>query len=133
MVKVWVNGTFDVLHLGHVKLLQHAASLGELLVGVDADERVKQLKGTTRPFNKLEERIEMLKSLKCVNEVVSFHTDEELKKHIETWKTDIMVKGGDWKGGEIIGKELVKNIIYFNMVEGKSTTKILSYDKANSL
>jgi D-beta-D-heptose 7-phosphate kinase/D-beta-D-heptose 1-phosphate adenosyltransferase len=128
-MKVWVNGTFDVLHLGHIRLLKYAASLGELLVGVDTDDRVKRLKGSTRPFNNLQERIEMLKALKFVNQVVSFSTDDELTAHIKNWNTDIMVKGSDWRGGNIIGGECVKQVIYFTMIDGKSTTKILSYNQ----
>lgn len=127
-MRIWVNGTFDVLHLGHIRLLEHAASLGELLVGIDTDERVKKLKGDSRPFNNLSERIEFLKSLKSVKNVVSYATDEELIQHIKDWKTDIIVKGSDWKGGIIIGGECVKDIIYFDVVSGKSTTKILNYE-----
>lgn len=127
-MRIWVNGTFDVLHLGHIRLLEHAASLGELLVGIDTDERVKKLKGDSRPFNNLSERTEFLKSLKSVKNVVSYTTDEELIEHIKNWKTDIMVKGSDWKGGIIIGGEYVKDIVYFDVVSGKSTTKILNYE-----
>jgi D-beta-D-heptose 7-phosphate kinase/D-beta-D-heptose 1-phosphate adenosyltransferase len=115
-MKVWVNGTFDVLHLGHIRLLKYAASLGELLVGVDTDDRVKRLKGSTRPFNNLQERIEMLKALKFVNQVVSFSTDDELTAHIKNWNTDIM-------------GECLKQVIYITMIDGKSTTKILSYNQ----
>lgn len=127
-MKIWVNGTFDVLHLGHIRLLEYAASLGDLLVGIDTDERVKKLKGNSRPFNNLSERIEFLKSLKSVKNVVSYTTDDELIKHIKDWKTDIMVKGSDWKGGIIIGGDFVKDIRYFYMVSNKSTTKILNYE-----
>ena len=96
-MKVWVNGTFDVLHLGHIRLLKHAASLGELRVGIDTDERVKRLKGDGRPFNNLGERIEFLSSLKYVKDIVTYTMDEELENHIKNYKPDIMVKGSDWK------------------------------------
>lgn len=129
MKKVWVNGTFDVMHIGHIRLLKYAASLGYLKVGIDTDERVKKLKGNTRPFNNLEDRLEFLTSLKYINEVVIFNTDKELEDHIMNYKADIMVKGSDWKGGKILGGEWVSEIIYFDLVKDKSTSKILSYYK----
>lgn len=131
-MKVWVNGTFDVLHIGHVRLLQYAASLGDLRVGIDTDERVKRLKGDKRPFNTLGERIEFLSALKCVKDIVTFTTDEELEKQILNYKTDIMVKGSDWKGQNIIGGRYVNKIIFFDVVENKSTTKILNYENSSS-
>ncbi|MEY4334078.1 MAG: Synechococcus phage [Bacteroidota bacterium] len=127
-MRVWVNGTFDVLHLGHIRLLKYAASLGELRVGIDTDERIKLLKGETRPFNNLGERIEFLSALKFVKDIVTYTTDSELENHIKNYKPDIMVKGSDWKGGNIIGGKFVKDIVYIDMVEGKSTSKILSYE-----
>lgn len=127
-MKVWVNGTFDVLHLGHIRLLKYAASLGELRVGIDTDERVKRLKGESRPFNNLGERIEFLSALKFVKDIVTYTTDEELENHIKNFRPDIMVKGSDWKGGIIIGGRYVKDVIFIDMVEGKSTSKILGYE-----
>lgn len=127
-MKVWVNGTFDVLHLGHIRLLKYAASLGELRVGIDTDERVKRLKGEGRPFNNLGERVEFLSALKFVKDIVTYTTDEELENHIKEFKPDVMVKGSDWKGGIIIGGRYVKDVIYIDMIEGKSTSKILGYE-----
>jgi len=127
-MKIWVNGTFDVLHLGHIRLLKHAASLGDLRVGIDSDERVKKLKGNTRPFNNLGERIEFLSALKFVKDIVTYTSDTELETHIKNYAPDIMVKGADWKGGNIIGDRFVKEIVYIDMLEGKSTTKILGYE-----
>lgn len=131
-MKVWVNGTFDVLHLGHIRLLKYAASLGELRVGIDTDERVKRLKGEGRPFNNLGERVEFLSALKFVKDIVTYTTDEELEGHIKEFAPDIMVKGSDWKGGIIIGGRYTKDVIYIDMVEGKSTTKILGYENRSS-
>lgn len=127
-MKIWVNGTFDVMHIGHIRLLQYAASIGEVRVGIDTDERVKRLKGDNRPFNNLGERIEFLSSIKYVKDIVTFNTDEDLEKHILNYKPDIMVKGSDWKGKNIIGARFVPKIEYFNLVNDKSTTKILSYE-----
>lgn len=131
-MKIWVNGTFDVLHLGHIRLLKYAASLGELRVGIDTDERVKRLKGESRPFNNLGERVEFLSALKFVKDIVTYTTDEELENHIKNFQPDIMVKGSDWKGGIIIGGRYAKDIIFIDMVEGKSTTKILGYESNGS-
>jgi D-beta-D-heptose 7-phosphate kinase/D-beta-D-heptose 1-phosphate adenosyltransferase len=127
-MKIWVNGTFDVLHVGHIRLLEYASSLGDVRVGIDTDSRVKRLKGEKRPFNNLGERIEFLSSIKYVKDIVTFNTDEELENHIKNYKTDIMVKGGDWKSKEIIGIKYVPKIIFFDIIEGKSTSLILSYE-----
>ena len=127
MKKVWVNGTFDVLHLGHIKLLEFAASLGELRVGIDTDKRVKELKGTDRPFNSTEVRKEMLLSLKSVNDVVTFDSREEMLKLIEGYSPDYMVVGSDYKNQEVIGSQLVKELVFFDRIPHFSTTKILNF------
>jgi cytidyltransferase-like protein len=129
MKKIWVNGTFDVLHIGHIRLILHAASLGVLRVGIDTDERVRSKKGIERPFNKLDDRIEFLSAIAGVNSVVSFDTDDELRKRIKEWDTDIMVIGGEYKYKEIIGLEHVPHIEFFEKIEGFSTTNILKNKK----
>ena len=104
-------------------------NLGDyLIVAIDTDERVKRLKGDKRPFNNLGERVEFLSSLKYVKDIVTFGSDEELEKQILNYLPDIMVKGSDWKGKEIIGGKYVKDIVFFDLVENKSTTKILTYE-----
>jgi D-beta-D-heptose 7-phosphate kinase/D-beta-D-heptose 1-phosphate adenosyltransferase len=133
MVNVWVNGTFDVLHLGHIKLLEFASSFGKVRVGVDSDDRVKIKKGEKRPFNNLEDRISFLNSIKYVNSVVSFSTDEELSFQIESYKTDIIVVGDDYKNKKIIGSNDSTKIIYFNKIKNKSTSRILEYGKSKSV
>lgn len=125
--KVWVNGTFDVLHLGHVRLLEYANSLGTLRVGVDTDKRVKELKGENRPFNCLKDRIDMLLSLKYVNDVVSFDSREEMVNLIKEWDPDYMIIGSDYIGLPVFGKEYAKELIYFDRINQYSTTKILNY------
>jgi D-beta-D-heptose 7-phosphate kinase/D-beta-D-heptose 1-phosphate adenosyltransferase len=127
MKKVWVNGTFDILHVGHIKLLEYASSLGLLRVGIDSDDRVKSLKGEKRPYNNLNNRIDMLLSLKSVNDVKSFSTEQELINLLVEWKPDYLVIGDDYKNKEIIGSEYVKNIIFFSKLSDFSSTKILSY------
>jgi len=128
-MKVWVNGTFDVLHIGHIRLLEYAHFFGDVRVGVDTDERISNMKGKDRPFNTLSRRIEFLEALKYVNDVVYFGTDEELSQKIKEYDPDIMVIGDDYKNKRIIGSEFPKKIVYFERVDDLSTTKILKYSK----
>ena len=124
-IKVWVNGTFDVLHIGHIKLLEFASKFGKVRVGIDTDERVKQLKGKLRPINNIKDRIEFIKSIRYVNSSVSFSTDEELCDRIKEWNTDIIIIGSDYKDKKVIGSHLVKEVIFFDKIDGFSSTKII--------
>lgn len=127
---VWVNGCFDVLHLGHIRLLKYARSLGdELVVGLDSDAKIKKDKGLSRPFNNFGDRQEFLKAIKFVKRVVTFNTPAELEKAIEITQPDIMVVGSDWKGKHIVGGHHAKEIVYFERYGDYSTTKILEYEK----
>jgi D-beta-D-heptose 7-phosphate kinase/D-beta-D-heptose 1-phosphate adenosyltransferase len=122
MTKVFVNGTFDIIHFGHLQLLNYARSLGDsLTVGIDSDERVREKKGPTRPINNVCERQELLANLKAVDRVSVFNTDEELIQLIKD--CDIMVKGSDYKGKSIIGETYCKNVIYFDRLNDYSSTK----------
>jgi len=124
MRKVFVNGTFDILHRGHLELLLFAREQGDFLtVAIDTDDRVKQLKGPTRPINKCVDRMLMLTHLRSVNAVVSFSTDEELIELIS--KHDVMVKGSDYIGKDIVGQEVCKEIIFFDLNDDYSTTKTI--------
>ena len=126
MKTVWVNGTFDVVHIGHIKLLQYAKSLGgRLTVGLDSDRRVKELKGETRPVNCLQDRLDFMAAIECVDSVVYFDTADELASFIEVIKPDIMVVGEDYIDKPVIGAEFAGEVKYFSKVPGKSTTKIL--------
>ena len=133
MVKVWVNGSFDVLHIGHIKLLEYASTLGNVKVGIDTDKRIKKIKGENRPFNSLSDRAEFLRSIKYVDSVDIFDTTEQLIDLIKQYQPDYMVIGSDYKDRPIIGSEFIKEIIYFNRIKNKSTTNILNYGKTNSL
>jgi len=122
MTKVFVNGTFDILHFGHLQLLNYARSLGDsLTVGIDSDERVREKKGLSRPINNVCERQELLANLKAVDRVSVFNTDEELIQLIKD--CDIMVKGSDYKGKSVIGETYCKNVIYFDRLNDYSSTK----------
>jgi D-beta-D-heptose 7-phosphate kinase/D-beta-D-heptose 1-phosphate adenosyltransferase len=124
-VKVWVNGTFDVLHIGHIKLLEFASKFGEVRVGIDTDERVKQLKGESRPINNISDRIDFMNSIKYVHSSVDFSTEEELCDRINEWNTDIIIIGSDYKDKKVIGSHLVKEVIFFDKIDGYSSTKII--------
>ena len=121
MKKVFVNGTFDILHVGHIALLDYAKSLGDqLVVGIDSDNRVRLLKGSNRPINSQVERGTLLAALKSVDEVFVFDTDDELRSLIQA--CDIMVKGSDYRDKPIVGQEICKQIVFFERLNGYSTT-----------
>ena len=126
---VLITGTFDVVHLGHIRLLQYAKSIDPyVLVAIDSDRRVKELKGSDRPFNGEMERHEFLKSLKCVDEVVLFDTTDQLES-ICWLHQPIRIVGTDYKDKEIIGGKFCKNIIYYERIPEYSTTRILERNK----
>lgn len=126
-MRIWVNGCFDVLHIGHIQLLEYAKTLGHVLVGLDSDERVKQLKGDDRPINSLEHRIKMLKSLEFVDDVITFDTDTELNDILYVYQPDVIVIGDEYITKKIIGSEHAREISFFEKRIDISTTKILNY------
>jgi D-beta-D-heptose 7-phosphate kinase/D-beta-D-heptose 1-phosphate adenosyltransferase len=125
-MKIVVNGTFDILHCGHIEMLEYAKSLGDhLLVCIDTDARVRQLKGPDRPINNQLDRSFMLNALKCVDAVWSFADEAELEYILETYQPDIMVKGSDYEHKSIVGEHLCKEIKFYEIVPGYSTTSII--------
>jgi D-beta-D-heptose 7-phosphate kinase/D-beta-D-heptose 1-phosphate adenosyltransferase len=129
MKKVWVNGAFDVLHIGHIRLLEYASTLGSVRVGIDTDSRIKMLKGENRPFNTLKDRADFLRAIKYVDSVALFDTEERLIDLIKLYEPDYMVIGSDYKGKRVVGSEYIKEIIYFDRIADKSTTSILQHEK----
>jgi len=125
-MKIIVNGTFDILHRGHIELLEYAKGLGEfLLVCIDTDRRVKELKGESRPVNSQRDRAFMLQGLKCVDAVWTFDSEEDLERICEMYQPNIMVKGSDYEGKRIVGAEHCKEIKFVKLVDGYSTTNII--------
>ena len=126
MKSIFVNGTFDILHPGHIQLLNYAKSLGgTLTVGIDSDRRVKEKKGYARPVYNVGDRAYMLQNLKAVDYVVIFDSDEELERCIKTVKPDIMVVGSDWKGKSVIGSMYSAELRFFDRIEEYATTKTI--------
>jgi D-beta-D-heptose 7-phosphate kinase/D-beta-D-heptose 1-phosphate adenosyltransferase len=123
---VFANGCFDLLHVGHVRLLRQAAALGDyLVVGLNSDASVRRLKGSDRPLNRAEARSELLAALECVDAVVTFEEDTPLTL-IETLRPDVLVKGGDYRPEEVVGRDYVEarggRLVLIPLAEGYSTT-----------
>jgi D-beta-D-heptose 7-phosphate kinase/D-beta-D-heptose 1-phosphate adenosyltransferase len=127
MTTVMVNGTFDVLHPGHVAMLNTARSYGHwLIVAIDTDRRVTELKGAGRPINNQNDRRIMLSNLKSVDIVEFFDSNEELITLMKRYKPDVYVKGSDWKHDtKSTAHQYCKEVIYYDRIEEYSSTKII--------
>lgn len=127
---VFTNGCFDILHAGHAQYLRRAASMGDLLVvGLNSDASVRRLKGAGRPVQKAADRAYLLASLSCVSYVAVFAEDTPLRL-IRDVTPHVLVKGGDWKGKEIVGADIVRanggTVRTIRFLPGRSTTSILA-------
>jgi len=125
--RVWVNGTFDVIHRGHVELMNFAAQYGDVRVGIDLDSRVKELKGEDRPVNNWEDRTYVISNLKAVHSIVGFDSDETLIECIKDWKPGVMIVGSDYKNKRVIGSEYAGKLVFFDRIEGYSSTNIINH------
>jgi len=126
---VFTNGCFDLLHPGHIGSLEQARALGDaLIVGLNSDASVRQLKGAGRPVLPERERAEILAALECVDAVVIFN-EPTPREVIARLLPDVLVKGGDWPGDQIVGREEVEaaggRVVSIPVVPGYSTTEIL--------
>jgi D-beta-D-heptose 7-phosphate kinase/D-beta-D-heptose 1-phosphate adenosyltransferase len=125
-MKVFVNGSFDVLHTGHLDLLNYAKSLGDFLhVAIDSDRRISEKKGAERPFNLQHNRKMLMENLKAVNKVSVFDSDDELINIVREYVPDVMLVGSDWQSKTIIGSQYAKSMIYFDRINDESTTKTI--------
>lgn len=127
---VFTNGCFDILHVGHVRLLNWAKRQGDyLIVGLNSDKSVSRLKGPERPVNNELDRKEILESIKDVDEVIIFNSDTPIEL-IEIIRPSVLVKGGDYKANKVVGYSLVNSyggaVKIFDYVEGKSSSSIIN-------
>ena len=123
-MKVFTNGCFDVIHLGHIELLQYCASFGEVIVGLNSDESVKRLKGASRPINSEQARMRILKSIKYVSEVYVFEQDTPYEL-IKALQPDLIIKGGDYKVEEVVGYDICE-VKVFETLPGYSSTAVIN-------
>ena len=128
---VFTNGCFDILHVGHVKYLEVAKSYGDVLIlGLNADSSVKKLKGPTRPINTQDDRAYILASLESVDYVVIFE-EETPYELIKLIKPNVLVKGGDYEGKEVVGQDIADELKLVQFVDGKSTTNTIKRIQEN--
>ncbi|MBI4803221.1 MAG: adenylyltransferase/cytidyltransferase family protein [Elusimicrobia bacterium] len=127
---VFTNGVFDLLHCGHVALLEKARSMGNILiVGVNTDASVRRFKGPARPLNRLRDRARVLAALEAVDMVVAFGRDTPYEL-LKVLKPDILVKGADYGAGQIVGREFAGRTVRAPLVKGISTTGLIERLKA---
>lgn len=128
---VFTNGCFDLLHSGHVKYLEIAKSFGDILiVGLNSDKSVINLKGKDRPINKQMDRAYLLAALEAVDYVVIFEEDTPYKL-IESIKPNTLVKGGDYIGKKVVGEDIVSELKFVEFIDGKSSSKTIEKIKNN--
>ena len=126
---VFTNGCFDLLHIGHIRYLEEAKALGDVLVvGVNSDSSVRKLKGPKRPILPEEERTETLSGLGCVDYITLFDEIDPLKL-ITSLQPNVLVKGGDWTKEQTVGREVVERsggeVVILPFVQGASTSTLI--------
>jgi len=122
---VFTNGCFDLLHWGHVTYLERAKEEGNLLiVGINSDDSVRRIKGEGRPILPLEERMAVVAALESVDYVVPFEEDTPYQL-IALLRPHLLIKGGDWRAEEVVGRELVEEVRIIPYLEGASTSRII--------
>ena len=124
---IWCNGTFDILHPGHMQLFKVARSLGDkVIVATDTDEKIKKDKGEHRPVNDLCYRVAMLEAIKYIDVVLTFGDRQELEGLIQLYTPDILLLGDDWQGGDVVGIEHAKGVRFLPRVGGYASSKTLN-------
>ena len=128
---VFTNGCFDIIHFGHIKYLETAKSLGDILIlGLNSDKSVTSLKGDDRPINNQYDRAYILAALEAVDYVVIFE-EETPYNLIKKIKPNTLVKGSDYSGKDIVGEDLVEELVLVEFIEGRSSTNIINRIKKN--
>ena len=123
---VWCNGTFDILHPGHIQLFKAARSLGnKVIVATDTDEKIKADKGDHRPINNLSYRVAMLEAIRYIDVVHTFGSREELEGLIEMYQPDILLLGDDWRDGDVVGWEYAGEVRHLPRVGGYASSKTI--------
>jgi D-beta-D-heptose 7-phosphate kinase/D-beta-D-heptose 1-phosphate adenosyltransferase len=123
---IFTNGCFDILHVGHLKLLKQCKKLGnKLIVALNSDDSIRRLKGLSRPINNLEKRMVFIKELNIADEIVYFDEDTP-ECLLKTLRPDILVKGGDYDVDNVKGSQYVKQVVILPYIHGFSTTSIIN-------
>ena len=126
---VWCNGCFDLLTPAHIELFSIAKNLagngGRVIVGIDSDEKVRNSKGDTRPINTFTDRKIMLEAIRYIDLVLEFDDRCGLENLIQLIKPDIMLLGGDWRYGDVVGREYCNDVRFLDRRKGYSTTDII--------
>ena len=125
----FTNGCFDILHVGHIKLFQYLKNKSdEVIIGIDSDKRVKELKGPHRPINNERDRKLMLESLSFVDSVLIFDSADELELLVKTISPDLMVVGSDYRDRHVVGGEYAKNLEFFEKIDDPTTRLYINSD-----
>ena len=123
---VWTNGTFDILHPGHIELFKVARSLGDkVIVATDTDEKIKKDKGFDRPVNDLCYRVAMLEAIKYIDVVHTFGSRQELEDLIQLYEPDILLLGDDWRDGDVVGWEHAGETRFLPRVGGYASSNTI--------
>ena len=123
---VWCNGTFDILHPGHIELFKVARTLGKkVIVATDTDEKIKKDKGDHRPINNLCHRVAMLKAIKYIDVVHTFGSRQELEDLIQLYEPDILLLGDDWRDGDVVGWEYAMETRFLPRVGGYASSNTI--------
>ena len=127
---VWTNGTFDVLHMGHIKLFREARKMagpsGKVIVGTDSDQRVSELKGPTRPINNLYDRVDFLRAIKYIDVICTYSSEHNLEVLINQYRPDILLIGDDYIDKRVVGSEFAKSVVFYPRYGGLSSSKIIN-------
>ena len=126
MTIVWTNGTFDILHPGHIELFKVARSLGDkVIVATDTDEKIKADKGDHKPVNNLCYRVAMLEAIKYIDVVHTFGNRQQLEDLIQLYEPDILLLGDDWRDGEVVGWEYAGETRFLPRVGGYASSNTI--------